>query len=304
MVKGKRGKTMKRSNDMIILNIFSFVFIGLLGLIAVIPFIILISSSLQPESVILSQGYSFIPRVFSGDAYKYIFSYPEKIIRAYGISIFITVIGTVVSLFLSSMAAYTMYRKDVKYRNKLAFYLYFTTIFSGGLVPVYILISRYLRLKDTLFILILNNLFSVFYTLIIRNYMTGSVPNSLPESAKVDGANDFVIYYKIVLPLLKPVLAAIALFTVLGYWNDWWSPMLYINKENLYPLQFVLYRLLSKSSFAAQLITQGGGIVDIKMPKETLKLAMTVVATGPIVLAYPFAQKYFIQGITMGAVKG
>ena len=295
---------MRHSKDVAVFNIISYLFIVIIALLALVPFVLLVSSSMQSEPTILKFGFSLVPREISGEAYKYIFLYPDKIFRAYGVTLFITVAGTVVSLFLSSMASYVLYRKDVKYRNGLAFFLYFTTLFNGGLVPYYILMVRYLQLKDSLLALILPGMFNVMYILIIRSFMTSSVPDSLPESAKIDGANDFRIFISIVLPIMKPALASIGLFTALNYWNDWWSAMMFIDKESRMPLQYVLYTLLSKATFAAELISRAGGPINLSMPKESLKLAMTVVATGPIIFLYPFVQKYFVKGITLGAVKG
>lgn len=296
---------MKKDTDKIVLNAIAYIFIGVMALLAVIPFIVLISSSLQAEKSILKYGYSFVPTDFSLDSYKYIFAYPDKIFRAYGVSIFITAAGTSISLFVSSMTAYVLARKDVKYRNGMAFFLFFTTLFNAGLLPYYLLVSKYLKLKDTVIILILTGMVNVMYVLILRTNIINTIPDSISESAKIDGANDFKIYTIIILPLLKPALASVGLFVSLGYWNDWASAMLFIQKDTLYPLQYVLYKILSYANFSQSLLSKEGAAISyIETPTETVKLALTVVATGPIVLAYPFAQKYFIAGITIGAVKG
>ena len=185
----------------------------------------------------------------------------------------------------------------------MAFFLYFTTLFSGGLAPYYIIVSRVLHLRNTLWVLYLVPMFAgagVFYILILRSYVK-SIPDSLIEAARIDGAGDFAIYWRIILPLSKPALAAIGLFMALAYWNDWWTPMMFVEKEVLHPLQYVLYRILSSVNIAAHMVNN---IATIDMPKESLKLAMTVVTTGPIILLYPFVQRYFVKGITLGAVKG
>lgn len=187
-------------------------------------------------------------------------------------------------------------------RNSFAFFFYLTTIFNGGMLPAYILMVRYLHLKDSLLALILPGIFSVFFLLIMRNFMKGTIPVELMESSKIDGAGDFYIYWRIVLPLMKPALATIGLFEVIGYWNNWYNAMLYINKENLFPLQYLLYRILTASQGISEAAMNSVSVQTV--PKETFKLAMTVVAIGPIILAYPFVQRFFVQGITIGAVKG
>jgi len=290
-----------RSRDVVALNAIGYAIVGLFALIAVVPFILVTVNSFSTEHSILYYGYSFIPKEFSLDAYEMVFRNPQKMLRAYGITLFVTAVGTVVSLFVSMMAAYVMFRKDVKYRNGLAFFLFFTTLFNGGLVPFYLMIVRDLHLKNHILVLLLCGMLSVFHILILRNFIGGSIPDALIESAKIDGAGDFRIFLRIVIPLSKPALAAIGMFTALGYWNDWWTPLMFIEKENLYTLQYTLYRILSSANFSTQIVNS---IPRLDMPKESLKLALTVVATGPIVLLYPFVQKYFVSGITVGAVKG
>ena len=199
------------------------------------------------------------------------------------------------------MAAYVMYRKEVRYRNVLAFYIFFTTLFSGGLAPYYIILATVYHLKNTYFVMLLVPMFNVMYILILRNFIKSSIPDSLVESAKIDGAGDFRIFLQIILPLSKPALASIGLFTALAYWNDWWTPMMFVEREILYPLQYRLYLILSSVNLAANVVQSA---VTISLPQESLKLALTVVSVGPIVLAYPFAQKYFVKGITLGAIKG
>lgn len=290
-----------RTPDMVLFNIIAYIVVGLFAIVAVVPFFIVLVNSFASEHSIIYNGYSLFPKEFSLEAYKMVFQNPDKMIRAYGITIFVTVVGTAASLFLSMMAAYVMFRKDVKYRNSLSFFLYFTTLFNGGLVPFYLLVVQQLHLKNNLLILLLAGMFSVFNILILRNFLNGSVPDALIESAKIDGSGDVRIFLQIVLPLSKPAMAAIGMFTALGYWNDWWTPMMFIEKQELYPLQYTLYQILSSANFSSQMVNS---IPRVDMPKESLKLALTIVATGPIVLLYPFVQKYFVSGITVGAVKG
>lgn len=296
---------MLKTKDRIALNLIGFILVGIVGLLCLLPFIIVVSASLSTEKEIMKHGFSLIPRVFSLEAYETVFERPDVILRAYINTIMVTIIGTVLGLFITSMASYVLQRKDFEWRNKFSFYFYFTTLFNGGLVPWYIVMVRLLRLKDSYLALILPLLFSVFNMLVMKTYISG-IPDALTEAAIIDGCNDFAIYLRIILPLSKPALATIGLFIALGYWNDWYNSMLFINTESKYTLQYFLYEKVNNIEAYKKVIAQSGGTVGtlIELPTETLKMALTVVVTGPIILAYPFAQKYFVQGITIGAVKG
>lgn len=289
-----------KNSDQIIIKTAAYIIVSFAAILALLPFVALIVSSFTSEKDIIVNGYSLIPGTFSLDAYKLIFQNPGKIMNAYGVSLTITIVGTGLSLFFSSMTAFVLFRKEVRYRSKLAFFLYFTELFNGGLASYYIVVSRMLHLKNSMAVLILVPLFSVFNILILRNFMN-SVPYSLIESSKIDGANDFTIFMKIALPLSKPALASIGLFTVLIYWNDWWTAMMFVEEKTLYPLQYVLYLILSSTNMASNMVEN---VPRLNMPKESLKLAMVVIATGPIMFLYPFVQKYFVKGITIGSVKG
>lgn len=291
----------KTKLDYTILQILSYITVSIFAALALLPFAVLVASSFASEGDILLNGYRLFPGEFSLKAYTLVFQNPQKILNAYKVTILITVAGTVLSLFISSMAAYVMYRKDVKYRNQLAFFLYFTELFQGGLVSFFIVVSSILKLKNTIWVLILVPLFNVFNVLVLRNFIRSAIPDSLPESAKIDGAGDFKIFIRIILPLSKPALASIGLFTALNYWNDWWTAMMFVERQNKQPLQYILYQILSTVNVASSMINNAA-IIDL--PKETLKLAMTVISTGPIIILYPFVQKYFVKGITLGAVKG
>lgn len=292
----------REDKSMKVFNILSYTLVGLVALLCLLPFIFMISGSFSSEMAIRLHGYSIFPREFTLDAYKAVFKFPEKIIHAYGVSIFITVVGTGVGLFVLTMAAYVLSRRDFKYRNAISFYFYFTTLFSGGMLSTYIFYIQYLHLKDSLWALILPGMLSVFNMLIMRSFIS-SIPSSLIESAKLDGASEFTIFIRIILPLSKSGLATIGLFMALHYWNDWYNAMLYINSESKYPLQYMLYDMLNQAQALARIAAQAGIQVE-NLPTNTIKLAMAVVATGPIVLVYPFVQKYFVKGITVGAVKG
>ena len=203
------------------------------------------------------------------------------------------------------MTAYVLQRKDFKWRNKFSFYFYFTTLFNGGLVPWYILMVKYLGLKDTYLSLLIPPMLSVFNIILMKSYI-GGIPQALTESAKIDGAGDFTIFVKIILPLIKPALATVGLLIALGYWNDWYNSMLFINNENLYSLQYYLYKIVNNIEAYKTILAQNSSAVSgaIEMPSESLKMALTVIVTGPIILVYPFIQKYFVSGVTIGAVKG
>ena len=296
------SRKVKMGTAAIVFNIIGYILVGLVAIICLLPFIMLISGSFSSEQAIRFTGYGLLPKEFTLEAYRIVFKYPEKIARAYGVSIFITVTGTVLGLFITTMAAYVISRKDFKYRNVISFFFYFTTLFNGGMVSTYIFYIQYLHLKDNLLALILPGMVNIFYLLIMRSFVA-AVPIALVESAKIDGAGEFRTFLQIVLPLLKSGLATIGLFMALGYWNDWYNAMLYMNSSEKYPLQYMLYDLLQQTQALARIASQAGIRVE-SLPSNTLKLAMAVVATGPIILLYPFVQKYFVKGVTIGSVKG
>lgn len=297
-----RRAGLRESADQRTFNSIGYVLITLLSLFCLLPFILIISGSFTSQASIMTDGYQLIPREFSLEAYEFLFEAPDDILRAYGVTIFVTVVGTLVSLLVTSMAAYVLANKAFRYRNTVSFFFYFTTVFGGGLVPWYIFNIKYLHFKDNLISLILPTLVNVTYLLILKSYMK-NVPDAVYESAHLDGAGDWTIYWKIALPLNKAGLATVGLFTALNYWNDWYNAMLYIDNSKLYPLQYYLNDILNKSQGMMAAAAQAG-IPAAQVPTEPVKLAMTVVATGPILLLYPFLQKYFVKGVTIGAVKG
>lgn len=297
-----KSRKIKRSADRIAFLAISYVVLAILALACVLPFLMILSGSFTDEEAIFQDGYSLIPRRWSLEAYKILFDSPESILNAYKVTILITVTGTALGLLLTSMTAYVLYRKDFPWRNGFAFYFFFTTLFSGGLVPWYILLIKYMHLKNNPITMVLPALLSVFNILVMRNFMK-SIPDSLVESAKIDGGGDFRIFCSVILPLSGPSLATVGLFIALGYWNEWYNAMLFLNDEEFFPLQYYLYRVLNSMNFAVQ-AAQNANIPLPKMPSESFKLVMTVAATGPIIFLYPFVQRYFIKGITVGAVKG
>lgn len=300
----KRRVTMKRM-DVMILNIVGYTFIGIIAVACLFPFLLVLSSSLTAEHSILTDGYRLIPKVWSLESYRLMFQMPDKIINAYLITIIVTVVGTALSLFLMSMTAYVLQRKDFKWRNPFAFYFFFTTLFSGGLVPFYILVSNYLQLQNTIAVQILPMLINVFYIIVMKAFMSSGIPMEITESAKIDGAGDFKIYVRLILPLSKPALASVGLLTALAFWNDWYLPLLFISEEKLIPMQYYLYKTLSNFQELQRAMVGSGQVINtIDVPVESMKMGMTIVAAGPIMLVYPFIQRYFIQGLTIGAVKG
>ena len=302
MANNIQGVKIKMSPSTKLFYVICYVVVTIVALTCLLPFIMLISGSFSSEQAIRFQGYGLLPREFSTAAYELIFKTPMTVIRAYGVSIFITVVGTAFGLLFTTMTAYVIARQDFKYRNQLSFFFYFTTLLNGGMVCTYIFYIQYLHLKDNLLALILPSMFNVFYLLIMRTFVA-AIPTALIESAKIDGAGEYKIFFRIILPLLKSGLATIGLFLALGYWNDWYNAMLYMNDEKRYPLQYMLYSLMQKTQAMAAIASQAN-IQMIDMPSNSLKLAMAVVATGPIVLVYPFVQKYFVKGVTVGSVKG
>lgn len=291
----------KKTADYNFIQILGYVFVGLVALFCMIPFLLIVSGSISTESEIIKNGFSIFPRKLSFDAYKLVFVVPKTIINAYKVSFIVTLTGVAFGLLLTAVAGYVLMRKDFKYRNTFAFIFYFSSIFSGGMIPAYILMVNYLHLKDSVLALILPGAVSAWNIFLMRNFMS-SIPESIAESAKIDGANDAYIFYKLYLPLSKPGLATIGLFIGLGHWNSWFGAMLYISKKELFPLQYLLYKMLSSVSELQQ-SAMGNAIIP-DMPGETLKMAMAVVATGPIIFLYPFVQRYFISGLTVGSVKG
>lgn len=301
----RHGSRRVMTRDVISFNIIGYILLILFALLCVMPFYLIIVSSFQDESILVTEGYPLYIKSFSLESYQLCLKKPENILRAYGVTTLTTVVGTVVSVFLCTMTGYVLSRKDFKARNIFSFLFFFTTLFSGGLVPWYIICVRYLRLKNTIFALILPMLFSVWNMIISKSFMS-SLPSAITESAKIDGANDFLIYLKLILPLSTPLIATLALFSALGYWNDWYNCMLFVTKSELYTLQYYLQNMLNDADALrkAAAMSKGSISVNTKVPLEGMKMAMTVIATGPIVLLYPFVQRYFVKGLTIGAVKG
>ena len=306
-VPNTRAGKIKLSTSSRIFYAICYVFVAVVAVICLIPFIILVSSSFTSENYIRFHGYSLIPKEFTLEAYQIIFRSPMTVLRAYGVSIFITIVGVLLGLILTTMTAYVLSRKDFKYRNKFSFFFYFTTLFNGGMVCTYIFYIQYLHLKDSLWLLILPLCVSTMNVIILRTYIVNSIPAELMEAAKIDGAGEYRTFFQITLPLLKPSLAAVGFMMATAYWNDWQNALLYITSDKKKPLQLLLVNIQKSIEFllnntnvpAAARAAMGGNI-----PQYSATMATVLVVIGPIMVVYPFFQKYFIKGLTVGSVKG
>ena len=304
--KNHLGKV-KPGKDVIALNIIAYTFCTLMALVCLVPFIMVLSGSFSSETAVTANGFSLLPQDFSLEAYKTVFRDPMTVVRAYATTIILTIVGTVLGLLLQTMTAYVLSRKDFEWRNFFSFFYYFTTLFSGGLVPTYILYTQTLDLQDSYLALLLPLLFSVYNLLIMKSYIS-AIPDSLIDAAKIDGCGEVRTLFQVIMPLIKPALATVGLFIALAYWNDWYNAMLYIKSDTKYPLQYFLYQQVNNIEAYKRLLASNLVSADVvrsmSLPTQTLKMALTIVVTGPIILAFPFVQRYFVQGITIGAVKG
>ena len=293
---------MKKSAEEIGFNIFALIVVTVFAILCILPILYTIAGSFTPERELI-MGLKLIPEHFTLESYRLVLRDPTAMLRAYGVTIRLVLIGTLCAVIMTTMTAYVLYRRDFKARNALSFFLFFTTLFSGGLVPHYILYCE-LGLRNTFLSLMLGGVMSVMNIIIVRSYFTGNIPQELIESGKIDGVNDFRIYTSIVLPSSGPIVATIGLMTAIGYWNDWSTAMIYISDSKLYPLQYYLYQIFQNANLKEQMASAGADTSNMVTPKESYKLAMTVFTMGPVILFYPFVQKYFVAGVTIGAVKG
>ncbi|SFF36474.1 putative aldouronate transport system permease protein [Paenibacillus catalpae] len=286
-------------------NVIFNLIAGLFALACVFPFLLVMVISFTDEKTLAQDGYSLFPNKWSTDAYSYLFKAGDQLLRSYGVTILVTVVGTAISLIFISLFAYAISRKGFKYRKFFSFLAFFTMLFNGGLVPSYIVTTKLLGLGNSLWALILPLAVNAFYIMIMRTFFSTMIPDAIIESGKIDGAGEFGIFFRLIVPLALPGLATIALFNVLGYWNDWFNALLYIENPDLVPLQSMLMRIENSMQFILANSNNAslGTSVLQSMPQDTSRMAMVVLATGPIVLAYPFFQRYFVQGLTVGAVK-
>jgi putative aldouronate transport system permease protein len=277
-----------------------------LAVACVLPFLLLVISSISDESSILRQGYTFFPDQLGLGAYSYLWNHSEQLARAYGVTVFITVFGTAASLLMTAMLAYPMSRQGVPLRNGIAFFVFFTLLFNGGLTPTYLVYVQYFDIKNTILALIIPGLLmNGFNVLLMRTFFMTTIPPALIEAAQIDGSGEFKIFWKIIVPLSMPIVATVGLIQTIIYWNDWFNGMIYVTDSRLFSVQNILNRMLTdiqfltESKFSAQL-----GGAGANLPSTTVKMAIAVIGVLPIMVMYPFFQKYLIKGITIGAVKG
>lgn len=288
-------------------DIFIKVVLLIMAFCSITPFILLVMSSISDEKSIILYGYAFVPKEFSLAAYTYLMTTFDQIARAYGITLVVTIIGTSTCLMITSLIAYPLSRKDLPHRNIVSFFVFFTLLFNGGLVPTYLMYTQMFHLKNTLFGLIVPLLLmNAYYILLMRTFFATSIPEALIEAAKIDGAGEFKIFFGIVLPLSKPILATIGLFAGMNYWNDWYNGLIYITDPKLYSIQNILNRIIRDIQFLANNASLVGNANELisTVPSETVRMAIAVIGILPILIIYPFVQKYFVKGIALGAVKG
>lgn len=291
-----------RNREDKIMAAVSHIVLMLFAIICVVPILMIIIVSITSEQSITQYGFQFIPKELSISAYKFLVRNPTQVLNAYKVTIIVTVTGTLLSLIFSSQFAYVLSRKIFIFQSQFAFLIYFTMLFNGGLVPTYILVTRYLQLKNSLWAIIVTMMVSPWNIFMLRTFIT-ALPESLIESAKIDGASEFRVFYQIVAPLCKGGLATVAITVAMAYWNDWYQNMLYISDADKYSLQYMLQTLLGKIDFIRQ-AGQSGQAMEMELPKESLRMATCIVAAGPMICLFFFFQKYFVSGITVGAVKG
>ncbi|MEK4327079.1 carbohydrate ABC transporter permease [Paenibacillus sp. FSL R7-0312] len=287
-------------------TVFSAVVMFLLTVFAFLPFLLIVIASFTDETTLIRNGYSFFPEHTSLEAYRYIKSSAYIFIRAYGVSFLVTILGTAIGLLITSMLAYPMSRSDFKYHNVLAFVVFFTMLFSGGIVPSYIMWTQYFHIKNTLWALILPNLLANgFNVLLVRNYFKNNVPLEIIEAAQIDGASELRTFFRIMLPLSMPVMATVGMFMGLAYWNDWINALYFVSKPQLYGIQNLLMQLMSNIQFLNS--GQAGNVLgaeSVSLPSTAVRMAMAVLGIVPVLFVLPFMQKYLTRGVIIGAVKG
>lgn len=287
-------------------KVFSVVILTIITLFAFLPFILIFVTSFTDETTLVRNGYSFFPQKLSLDAYIYMLNTSSTFLRAYGVSFFVTGVGTAISVLITTMLAYPMSRKDYKYHNVLAFITFFTMLFSGGVVPSYIMWTRFFHLNNNYAALIVPTyLLYALNVLLVRNYFSNNVPGALIESAQIDGASELRIFFKIMFPLSIPVIVTVSIFTGLAYWNDWINALYYISKPKYFGIQNLLIRLMNNIQYlkTAEASTMLGSRT-LELPSTSIRMAMAILGLLPIVIVFPFLQKYLIKGVVMGAVKG
>ncbi len=287
-------------------NVLFNAILTILSLLSVIPFLFVIIISLTDEESLAMNGYRFIPEKWSFYAYEYIVSAGENIIRSYGVTILVTVVGTLLGLLLTGTYAYALSRKTYAFRSFFTKVITIPMLFSGGMIANYLIVTKVLMLKNTIWALILPLCLNSYNIIVLRTFFKTSIPDSVVESAKIDGASEWHLFFRIVIPMALPGLATIGLFLTLGYWNDWFNAMMYMDDKTWIPLQYLLIQIESSIDWLASnkaMMGVDGIQAAANLPKETIKMAIVVISTLPIIFAYPFFQRYFVNGLTIGAVK-
>lgn len=272
------------------------------SIICLYPLLLTLMVSLSDENKVQIHGFKLIPEKFSLETYKYLYDRASgSILNAYSVTILVTAAGTLFAMFVTSMLAYAISQKNVKYKNAISFFCYFTVIFSAGILPWYIVCVNVIHIQNTIFALFVPYAVNVWNLFLLRNYFQ-SVPEAINESAVIDGANQFYIFAKLIIPLSKTAVLTIGMFYAIQFWNDWWLPIMLVTNNKLFPLQYYLFSLLT----SAQALSSGTSMnaSNIRIPTETIKMATTIITLGPIIFLFPFIQKYFVKGIIIGAVKG
>lgn len=285
-------------------QIFLIVFFTIISALVIVPFLMIVSVSLSNEKDVVEYGYRLLPLRIDLAAYRFVFKNPMQIINAYKVTAIFSIVGTFFSVLIMAMVAFPLSQKNVRGRRLVSFYLYFTMLFNGGLVPTYILLTQYLHLDNTIWVYILPGLVGVWNVFVMRTFFAG-IPVEIFESMQIDGASVYNIFFKTALPLSKPVLATMALMGFLNRWNDWYTAMLYIQDERLISLQYLLQRIMNNLKLIQEMSSSAvsvGQAADV--PSETVRMAMAVVVAGPALFIFPFFQKYFAKGLTVGSVKG
>lgn len=284
-------------------GILAHIILFVLSLCVIVPFVLLISSSMTSEQSLIRDGYSFLPKELDFTAYKLLLGGSSSVLNGYAVSFAVTFVGTLCSLIITTLFAYPLSRKDLPARNFFAFFLFFTMLFNGGLVPSYMMWTQTFHIKNTFWALIVPNLMmSGFNVIMMRTYFTTNIPVEVIEAAKIDGSSELKLLLKVVLPMSLPIIATVGLLVGLGYWNDWLNGLYYVNDDRLYSIQVLLNKMLLNAEAmkkAASASVMGG-----PLPSTGMKMAVAVLGALPVLVMYPFFQKYFVKGITVGAVKG
>lgn len=285
-------------------HITGYFFLGFFTILVILPFVILLSSSLTDEKTLIQNGFPIFPSVISLSAYTYIWENLSTFLGAFSVSTFVTVVGTFFNVLLTVLIAYPLSRKDLPFRRLFSFFVIFSILFNGGMIPTYLMYTQTFHIKNTLLGYILPNfLLNGFTILITRSYFTNSIHNEIIEAARIDGAGEWTIFQKIVLPISTPMLATLALLSGMAYWNDWTNGLIYVTDPKLSSLQNLLYRIIANAQFLNSSIASNFGGAQAMLPVQTLKMAVAVITCMPVIFAYILLQKAFLRGISMGAIK-